>query len=100
MYNYPHKCLIKNFEKEERKEKRFLKSCCDCLDLFQLKYEDKWVHTYELAKASLNNRGNEIRCYERRSNEMRETDENNDHFAARNPNHGIFDNQESEQADY
>ena len=97
----PHKSLIKTFKKEERIEKkRFLISCCDFLDLFQLKYEDKWVHTYELAKASLNNRGNEIRCYERRSNEMRETDENNDHFASRNPNHGTFDNQESEQAEY
>ena len=54
--------------------KRFLISSCNYLDLFQLKCEDKSVHTYALAKASLNNRGNEIRCYERRSNEMRETD--------------------------
>ena len=42
------------------------------LDLFRLKYEDKWLHTYELAKASLNNRANEIRSIERRSNESKE----------------------------
>ena len=38
-------------------------------DLFQLKYEDKWLGMYELAKISINNRGNEIRSSERRSRE-------------------------------
>ena len=41
-------------------------------DLFQLKYEDRWVHMYELAKVSLNNRGNEIKSNERRSQDMRD----------------------------
>ena len=41
-------------------------------DLFQLKFEDKWVHMYELAKSSLINRGNEIKSSERRSQETRE----------------------------
>ena len=41
-------------------------------DLFQLKYEDEWVHMYELAKVSLNNRGNEIKSNERRSQEMQD----------------------------
>ena len=47
-----------------------LKVCS--IELFRLKYEEKWVHMYELAKASLNNRGNEIRSCKRRSNEMKE----------------------------
>ena len=41
-------------------------------DLFRLKYEDQWLHCYELAKASLNNRANEIRSGERKSNEPKE----------------------------
>ena len=43
-----------------------------CLDLLRLKYENKRLQTYELAKASLNNRANEIRSFERRSNESKE----------------------------
>ena len=39
------------------------------LDLFKLKFEEKWFPMYELAKSSLNNRGNEIRSSERKSNE-------------------------------
>ena len=46
------------------------------LELFQLKFEEKWLHMYELAKVSINNRGNEIRSMERRSFESRENDEN------------------------
>ena len=42
-----------------------------CVDLFQLKFDSKWLSTYELAKVSLNNKGNEIRSAERRSNEAR-----------------------------
>ena len=40
--------------------------------MFQLKYDDKWLHMYELAKVSLNNRGNEIKSVERRSLELRD----------------------------
>ena len=45
-----------------------------CLDLFRLKYENKRLRlqTYELAKASLNSRANEIRSFELRSNESKE----------------------------
>ena len=49
-----------------------LRSFLLCLDLFRLKYEDKWLPMYELAKTSLNNRGNEIKSCERRSSELRE----------------------------
>ena len=52
--------------------KHWTENFFNCLDLFRLKYDDKWLHTYELAKASLNNRGNEIRSNERRSNDLRE----------------------------
>ncbi|XP_075249432.1 uncharacterized protein LOC142342120 [Convolutriloba macropyga] len=38
-------------------------------ELFRLKYESNWVHMYELAKISVNNRGNELKSNERRSNE-------------------------------
>ena len=43
-----------------------------CLELFQLKYENKWLHMYELAKASVNNRGNELKSCERRSLDLRD----------------------------
>ena len=39
------------------------------LDLFKLKFDNKWLPMYELAKVSLNNRGNEIKFLERRSQE-------------------------------
>ena len=35
-------------------------------DLFRKKYGCNWLHFYKLAKASLNNRGNEIKSQERR----------------------------------
>ena len=44
-------------------------SLCFSLDLFRLKYDQKWVPMYKLAKVSLNNKGNEIRSAERRSKE-------------------------------
>ncbi|XP_075246154.1 uncharacterized protein LOC142339780 [Convolutriloba macropyga] len=44
-------------------------------ELFQLKFESKWIAPYELAKVSLNNMGNEIRSQERRSNEARSSND-------------------------
>ena len=38
-----------------------------CSELFRVKYDNNWVHMYELAKVSLNNRGNELKSNERRS---------------------------------
>ena len=32
-----------------------------------MKFDNKWVHMYELAKVSVNNRANEIKSIERRS---------------------------------
>ena len=54
--------------------KQFLLDCAlfFILDLFKLKFEEKWFPMYELAKSSLNNRGNEIRSSERKSNENKE----------------------------
>ena len=50
---------------------RFQKTCFCCVSLldFRLKNEQKWIPMYELAKVSLNNKGNEIRSAERRSKE-------------------------------
>ena len=54
-------------------------------DLFRLKYDVKWLHMYELAKVSLNKRGNEIKSVERKSGELRlsnpQTDDNRVHAA-------------------
>ena len=41
-------------------------------DLFRLKFEEKWVHMYELAKVSLINKANEIKSIERRSSDQKE----------------------------
>ncbi|XP_075264349.1 uncharacterized protein LOC142356294 isoform X2 [Convolutriloba macropyga] len=48
-------------------------------ELFQIKYDERWVHMYELAKISLNNKGNEIK-----SNERRSLDPNQSPLEARN----------------
>ena len=40
------------------------------LELFRMKYEGNWVHMYEIAKVSVNNRGNELKSSERRSTEQ------------------------------
>ena len=45
-----------------------LRKLCDS-DLFRLKYDENWLHMYELAKVSLNNRGNELKSNERKSGE-------------------------------
>ena len=37
------------------------------LELFQLKYGDRWLHMYEVGKISLNNRGNELSAEDKRS---------------------------------
>ena len=53
-----------------------IKSLCKigfCLQLFRLKYESGWIHMYELAKISINNKGNELKSDERRSNDLSET---------------------------
>ena len=58
-------------------------------ELFELKFEEKWVAPYELAKVSLNNKGNEIRSSERRSNEgkpaMEEAEKENSDIENRSP---------------
>ena len=53
--------------------------CLHFLELFQIKYDERWVHMYELAKISLNNKGNEIK-----SNERRSLDPNQSPLEARN----------------
>ena len=37
------------------------------LDLFQRRYGESWLGVYNLAKTSVNNIGNEMRSFERRS---------------------------------